>query len=546
MSDGQRLSRPVLLDETPGPPEAGPHRDPERRRAAPWWRRLPPGVLFAAGAAVGTFLLLAVRNRYLFGTPVYEDGDFATTSILAERAERLRLLVGNYSRLHFNHPGPALLYVEAAGKTLFHDALHLVPAPFNGILLGCFALNALLVGLTVRVLHRQQPSAAVAVATLAVILAWSAVHVPLSSAWFPNLYFMPFLLLAVAGASVAGGRTADLPAFVLAAGLLVHGHAAFTMFVAVAAAVVAGGWGWSVRPRWRAELSARWRAVAGAGCLLALFAVPLALEAVLHWPGQWSAYLRYARSRSGSANPLRAAVDYAAAYWSPSTAGGVELALAGVGAAGLAAVPANRSRRGWILRLLGAVALLSLEFVFYAVRGVDHLDQTYIGIFYSAVPLTLLLAVVVAATGPLLDRFGRVADLAVLAAAGAVLVVVGTNGPGLASGYRGQPSTAGMVAAVRDAPARAGRPVALEFTHGRWPQVVGFLLAAHRDGLRVCAVDPKWTYIFTPDYMCSAEERAEGWPLLATLRRQGKPLPPNLVWAGEIVVVVSLEGDPGR
>jgi hypothetical protein len=546
MSDGPRPARLVLLDDTPGLPEAGGGRDAGRRPAAPWWRRLPSGLLLAAAVAVGTFLLLAVRNRYLFGTPIYEDGDFASTSILAERAQRLRLLVGNYSRLHFNHPGPALLYVEAAGKAVFHDALHLVPAPFNGILLGCFALNALLVGLTVRVIHRHQPSAAVAVAALAVVLAWTAVHVPLSSAWFPNLYFLPFLLLAVAGASVAGGRTADLPPFVLAGGLLVHGHAAFTMFVAAAAAVAAGGWAWSMRRRWRAELSARWPVVAGAGCLLALFAVPLVLEAVLHWPGQWSEYLRYARSRSGSLNPLRAALDYAGAYWSPSTAGGAQLALAGVGAAGLAALPANRSRRGWILRLLGAVVLLSLLFVVYAVRGVDHLDQTYIGIFYSAVPLTLLLAVVVAATGPLLDRFGRAADLALLVAAGAVLVVVATNGPGLASGYRGQPSTAGMVAAVRDAPARAGRPVALELTHGRWPQVIGFMLAAHRDGLRVCAVDPKWAHVFTSDYICSAEERAEGWPLLATLRRKGKPLPPNAVWAGEIVVLVSLDGDPGR
>src|SRR5438270_2158101 len=83
----------------------------------PWWVwAVPFAVLFA---------VLCVRNRFLFTTRLYEQGDAGANSILIEQAKHFTLLTGNYSREHFHHPGPAYLYVQAAGEYLFQGALHL-------------------------------------------------------------------------------------------------------------------------------------------------------------------------------------------------------------------------------------------------------------------------------------------------------------------------------------------------------------------------------------------------------------------------------------
>jgi hypothetical protein len=65
----------------------------------PWWIWVVPSVLL--------FVLLCARNRFLFTDRLYEQGDSAANSILIAQARHFTLLVGNYSRKGFNHPGPA-------------------------------------------------------------------------------------------------------------------------------------------------------------------------------------------------------------------------------------------------------------------------------------------------------------------------------------------------------------------------------------------------------------------------------------------------------
>ena len=104
-----------------------------------WW------VVAAATATLA--ILLCVRNRFLFSTRLYEDADMGANSILVEQARHFTLLVGNYSRDHFHHPGPAYMYVKAAGESLFWVWLHVVPTAWNGQLLAIYALNSLFVAL---------------------------------------------------------------------------------------------------------------------------------------------------------------------------------------------------------------------------------------------------------------------------------------------------------------------------------------------------------------------------------------------------------------
>ena len=115
-------------------------------RLRDWW-------VVAATMAV-LLVLLCVRNRFLFTTRLYEDADMGANSILIEQARHFTLLVGNYSRDHFHHPGPAYMYVQAAGESLFWAWLHLVPTPWNGQLLAAYALNAMFLALVVGVGYR--------------------------------------------------------------------------------------------------------------------------------------------------------------------------------------------------------------------------------------------------------------------------------------------------------------------------------------------------------------------------------------------------------
>ena len=90
---------------SPGP---APRLTADRR---PWWIWIAPFAL--------VLTVLVVRSRFLFTASFYEQGDAGANSILIQQAMHGTLLIGNYSREGFNHPGPAYMYVQAAGQWLF-------------------------------------------------------------------------------------------------------------------------------------------------------------------------------------------------------------------------------------------------------------------------------------------------------------------------------------------------------------------------------------------------------------------------------------------
>src|SRR5215469_4155805 len=106
-------------------PGSRPSRSSPRLTTArrPWWIWAVPFALVLA--------VLVIRSRFLFTASFYEQGDAGANSILIQQAMHGRLLIGNYSRGGFNHPGPAYMYVQAAGQWLFRYALHVVPTAWN-------------------------------------------------------------------------------------------------------------------------------------------------------------------------------------------------------------------------------------------------------------------------------------------------------------------------------------------------------------------------------------------------------------------------------
>ena len=197
-------------------PGSGRHRT--------WW-------VVAATTAV-LVGLLCVRNRFLFTTRLYEDADMGANSILIEQARHFTLLVGNYSRDGFHHPGPAYLYVQAAGESLFGAWLHVVPTAWNGQLLATYALTSFFLATVVAVGYGWTRSLRGAAACFAVVTALAAVHPGVvSTDWMPYMYVTAYVAFIAAAGSVAAGAARDAWVMTLTGWFLIHGHACFLVIV---------------------------------------------------------------------------------------------------------------------------------------------------------------------------------------------------------------------------------------------------------------------------------------------------------------------------
>lgn len=348
----------------------------------PWKTRF---LLFFLVAAI----LLAL-NWKLINVDNHELGDFAANGLLIAKAKSLALLNGNYSRVGFYHPGPAILYVLAAGELVFYDWLHLVPSPFSGQLVAVACYNAfwlVMMFVLARSLTRSTASASIIMGSFALATAFFDFAV-FNGAWMPHLYCLPFAAMLLAGARLVEGRTDSLVSLGLACGFLINGHVSFMSTLGIIFLVVVA----VSRVRSRASepfllsksfLSTHRHDVLRFVGLIVLFLTPLIILTVRHFPGPLHDYAKF--GGHNKANSLYEAFIFMRVYW-----GGTAMA----GCTGLALCAMlwtygsfmtdvfGCAVRSMMVMVLAATAAL----LFYAKFGVDMLDQNYIGLFYFAVP----------------------------------------------------------------------------------------------------------------------------------------------------------------
>jgi hypothetical protein len=473
--------------------------DTEASARRPWWVWLVPSAVL--------FTILIAQNSFLFSAPIYEQGDSAADSILIRQALRLRLLVGHYSREGFNHPGPAYLYVQAAGQWLARDVLHIVPTGWNGQLLAVFALGAAFTGIAVMIVYGWTRSPVAAAMAFAVICGMIAFHtvIPISG-WPPDMFVLTYLVFLLAAASVAGRQSRDLWVLALSGWFLIHGYAPFLFFVPLTLVVTAAIALWPSRRRLRADLRAfardRRRQWIPAVAISAVFILPIALNLALHWPGQFGAYISYSESGRAGGHPASQVLGFMAWFWGPQPLRGVPQLACVVAAPSVIAW----LTRGTTRRCLGALMIMAwitaMAFAYYAATVADYLSNFYIGYFFWSVPCVFMLIVVVGVTQAL-PSFARAA-IAVASAAAAVWALA--FGVVLrADTHDNDPALPAAVAAV--AARSHGAPLVLEVADDAWPQAVGFLLQAERTGVRFCVTDPSGAYrVVTDHFACAPGE----------------------------------------
>jgi hypothetical protein len=502
------------------PPAGLTARTGTARQRRPWWIWAGAFAVFAG--------VLCVRNSFLFTTRLYEMADQAANSILIEQARRFTLLVGNYSRVGFHHPGPAYMYVQAAGESLFYDALHVVPTPWNGQLLAVFLLNSALLAMAVAVVYGWcsglgwRTGLRGVAAGLALFATFAALHPQaLSSDWMPNEYITPFLVFLVAAASVAAGHGRDAWIMTLAGWFLIHGHVCFLFFVPVITAAVLILAAWPHRNRRREALREIGRARyvwMPVGLISGIFALPILLDLILHWPGEFGKYLAYS---SGKGHPWHSVVRYVLwSWWShgPEPVLPLALALSLFGVAALAAwLLTSGPLRRYLSMLLVVAAVATAAMLYYAATGIDTLTSTYIGYFYWAVPAIPVLVTVVAVAVALPGWAGTA-----LAAAGATVAVAAFavapftrtstlySDPGQSvSGYATDPRLpAALTLMERRSP---HRPLVIHTgPHGAWPSMTGILILAERTGVPACLAGPFWEFMVTSQFICTQSQIDHG------------------------------------
>jgi hypothetical protein len=487
------------------------------------------GRRFPAVVGIGTFLIFAVvllaRNAYLFSTKIYENQDFAANTIAVLQAKHFELLTGNYSKEGFFHPGPAFLYIMAFGEALFHDALHLVPTPWNGQLLAILLLNSALIGATLAVIARHSRSVRVVLICTAVALAFVSLHpLTVNSAWFPYMYFAPTLLMLVSAASVATGETFSLPVLAFSAWLCIHGQAEFLLFApATAAVAIVGLFAAHRQDPYGMIRKARGHWI-GAIVVSALFALPIVLNTAEHWPGEFGLYLTY-RSKAQNQHLINhypaVSIDFLLRFWWPGTPtdaadrGGryvlLALAVVAVVLALRCRVPALRRFSLWLLAMAG---VLSLLFLFYAQTSVENTDisaQSYLGYFYWAAPLAV--ALVIGANLVVYLPRGRtvvIALTAVVTAAAVVAAVVPQrqdNPSDPPAKYYGVPQLPQLLRTLNSQ--AHSRPIEITILDSAWVDAVGVVAYADRTGVRTCVGgydEQRWVYLFRPQSICTAAE----------------------------------------
>ena len=489
--------RPVLGSRSPG---ASSRSAGDRR---PWWVWAGPFALVLA--------VLVVRSRFLFTASFYEQGDAGANSILIQQAMHGTLLIGNYSREGFNHPGPAYMYAQAAGQWLFFYALHLVPTAWNAHVLAVFALNSAFVATVTGVVYGWTRSLRGTAVCLAVLLGFVATE-PwiLSYDWMPWMYVPTYIAFLVAAASVVAGGARDLWILTLTGWFLLHGHACFLFFVPVILAAAAAAVVWQHGPRASLRAFSRPRVWVPVAVISAAFALPIAVNLALHWPGDFGKYFSYTSSSRAGGHSLGQIVRYALWFW---WHGGSTWAAALVPVVGYAVAIAavwwltRGAMRRFLAALLAVNVVSSLAFICYAAVGIDKLSEYYIGYFYFSAPIITLLVIALAVV------HAPPVPLGAVLAAGAAVLGVAVFAAAPATAVSTEDTDAALPHAVQAVAAQAGgKTIVIRFSHNAWIDITGFLVQAERTGVRACVANPTWTYMMTTQFICTPGQIAGGAP----------------------------------
>jgi hypothetical protein len=475
-------------------------------------------------------LLILVLNFQLFTHPIVEFSDYAANSLLVQQAKHFTLLTGHYSRWGFHHPGPFFLYLFVLGEFVFHDVLHVVPAPYNAQLLITIIFNGILLYAALYVFQRHAKLSvplALLVITVVTVIVNASIHSAsgalsiLISNWMPDVLFFPYLLFAVSAASVMAGSTRDLPLLAFSGMILIHAHFAQFLFVGV----IGGGTVVYILVRaqrqggLRAFLLEQRRFFAMSAAIVFVLALPPLLEIALDRPNNLDALLTYNRQFGYIRNNPIIALDHFACFllFVPAPETAIPKGLTGIVAMSLARpevvtywalfalffvfaivaqlrTPKADRRAPFLGHLALVTAVSALLFVYWGTRitgGFYAFNGAFAYAFHPLLWFLLLAEVERHVTWRVIWVF-NVGALVLL------LVLSVVERKALRNPFNGDPDALPAAKAMPAAPFGA---LAITFDHDEWADAVGMANSMKRLGKPFC-VTSEWAIIFARDNVC--------------------------------------------
>lgn len=336
-------------------------------------------VISPAMLACITFVLLSLAlvslSWHIIVNTGLETGDFAANSILIQSAKHFTLTLGNYSRVGFNHPGPAIIYVLAAGEFSFHDFLMLT-TPIGGQIIAVDLYNSFWIAASVLILRRigfniQKVYFIVSITML--LLALREAH-NFDNLWFPYLYSMPFFCFVI---SLIGVATGDHRAWIVSAvtsGFLVNGHVSFVGVCGIPI-LLALVHTFTNRKSWHGP----WLPVAAG--VFSLFLLPLLVREMRHHPGPIEEYIGFAQQNAshGLFDGLQF-IGHQIAYTGFDFTVFVFALL----------VIVLHWRDPLYRAVYFALGSVFLGVFYYVIKGVDFLNFDYVIIYFSSLPAFII------------------------------------------------------------------------------------------------------------------------------------------------------------
>jgi hypothetical protein len=263
-------------------------------------------------AVIVTFFVYLVDHSSLAHQTLVEVTDLALNAIQITRAKSFSELYGNYSRWHFNHPGPLFFYCYALGEALLYDLASIVSSPHAAHLLAGVFVQTFFIGFAILAIGRAVDRRwFLPMAALVAVLYMSCVAGGIYSIWAPHVLLGPFVAFVVACVLVSLGDVRGAPILSLAATFLCHGHVAQPMFVVPLTAAATVLFIYSKRGGLKESLREDAGYFAAAAVIIAIGLVPIFADAVRGADSNLARILNHIHQHAGDApNPWGLSLAY--------------------------------------------------------------------------------------------------------------------------------------------------------------------------------------------------------------------------------------------
>jgi len=255
-------------------------------------------------------MVIHYRN-FFFGPPIIELGDFAANALKITHAKSFDELYGNYSRWHFQHPGPAFFYWFALGEWLLYNLLPVFHSPHQAHVFFNLVLQTFFLTISFGILSQFARSSIYdCLIILVASIHFNLMPTTIVELWPPNQIICPLLSLIVCASAVSVGKNHYIPMMVLSACFLIHGHVAQPLFVLPIAGIALFSY-----YKWHRKCLTDKLDWLVAGSILLLFLLPIFLD-ILHGSTSNAAQiLAHIDKHSGKSNGLAKSIEYLACFF---------------------------------------------------------------------------------------------------------------------------------------------------------------------------------------------------------------------------------------